>query len=209
MAASIQTLFKKLTQSGILRTKAIKEAFLKNDRRFFVKEDLKDLAYLDSALPLAAGQTISQPTTAIFMLELLQPKAGQQILDIGSGSGWVTAMLAQIVGPKGKIYASEVNPAVFALGQKNLARFNYQNVELTNKDYQRILDKLPKLDRITSGAAFSQRKDIEELGAHLKTNGRLVFPTSKQDIRLIRKTASKKLEQQTFSGFVFVPIIHK
>jgi protein-L-isoaspartate(D-aspartate) O-methyltransferase len=69
-------------------------------------EDLKDLAELNEALPIGYGQTISQPLVVAFMLELLQPKEGEKILDIGSGSGWTSALLAEIVGEKGKVIAN-------------------------------------------------------------------------------------------------------
>src|SRR3990167_5540697 len=83
-----------LIKKRILITSNIIKAFRKVDRADFVKD--KALAYLDIPLEIGDGQTISQPTTVAFMFELLSPRASQTILDIGSGSGWTTALLAEI-----------------------------------------------------------------------------------------------------------------
>jgi protein-L-isoaspartate(D-aspartate) O-methyltransferase len=104
-----------LVRDGWLKTEAIINAFKKikrqdfmpaapigsDPRLFYGREDLKNLAELNEALPIGEGQTISQPLTVAFMLELLQPKEGDKILDVGSGSGWTTALLAYIVSQKG------------------------------------------------------------------------------------------------------------
>jgi len=94
---SNQELVNYLKERGVLRTKEIINAFLKIDRKDFVREEYKDQAYFDTPLPTLMGQTISQPYVVAFMLELLQPQKGQKILDIGFGSGWTTSLLAEIV----------------------------------------------------------------------------------------------------------------
>ena len=90
-------LIKELMEEGILKTPSIIGAFEKVDRKDFVPEELKDKAYLNTPLPIGYGQTISQPLTVAFMLELLQPQTGDKVLEVGSGSGWQTALLACIV----------------------------------------------------------------------------------------------------------------
>ena len=94
---SNQELVNYLKEREVLKTKEIINAFLKIDRKDFVKEEYKDQAYFDTPLPTLMGQTISQPYVVAFMLELLQPQKGQKILDIGFGSGWTTSLLAEIV----------------------------------------------------------------------------------------------------------------
>ena len=84
-----------------------------------------DLTYVNEPLPIGHGQTISQPLTVAFMLELLQPEEGNKILDIGSGSGWQSALLAEIVGEKGKVYAMEVVPELKEYGEKNVSKYNF------------------------------------------------------------------------------------
>ena len=86
-----------LIREGWLKTPRIIEAFRKVKRIDFLPEDMKDLAELNEALPIGSGQTISQPLVVAFMLELLQPQKREKILDIGSGSGWTSALLAYIV----------------------------------------------------------------------------------------------------------------
>jgi protein-L-isoaspartate(D-aspartate) O-methyltransferase len=96
-----QELVNYLKQSGVLRTPLIIKAFEKIDRKDFVPKEFEDEAYGDYPLSIGLGQTISQPWTVAFMLELLQPQLGEKILDIGSGSGLTTSLLAQSVSQKG------------------------------------------------------------------------------------------------------------
>jgi len=72
--------------------------------------DMKNLAEVNEALPIGFGQTISQPLVVAFMLELLAPETGDKILDIGSGSGWTSALLGELVEEKGKIIAIDIVP---------------------------------------------------------------------------------------------------
>ena len=116
-----------LIKQGHLKTKAIIKAFRIVKRRDFIPEEFKDSAELDSPLSIGHGQTISQPLVVAFMLELLQPNSGEKILDIGSGSGWTSSLLAQIVGEKGKIVAIEIIPELVEFGRKNISRYNFTN----------------------------------------------------------------------------------
>ena len=99
-----------LINEGWLKAPRIIEAFRRIKRVDFLPEDMEDLAELNEALPIGYGQTISQPLVVVFMLEQLEPKEGDKILDIGSGSGWTSALLGEIVGKKGRVIAIDVIP---------------------------------------------------------------------------------------------------
>ncbi|MEK7541626.1 MAG: methyltransferase domain-containing protein [Patescibacteria group bacterium] len=115
-------LIRELKKSGVLRSKRTEEALRAAPRELFLPESLRERAYGDDALPIEGGQTISQPYTVVFMLELLQADARHIVLDAGSGSGWQSALLAYLVGPSGHVHAFEIVPELCAFGTENLAR---------------------------------------------------------------------------------------
>src|SRR5687767_9613389 len=118
-------LMDELIAEGVLRTPRILEAFRAIDRADFVPDDLKGQADVNAPLPIGEGQTISQPLTVAFMLELLQPQPGNNILDLGSGSGWQTALLAHIVGGEGRVTALEIIPELYEQSRKNIEKYNF------------------------------------------------------------------------------------
>ncbi len=114
-----------LIQEGWLKTPGIIKTFQEIKRADFMPEDVKNLAEVNEAIPIGYGQTISQPLVVAFMIEQLQPKIGEKILDIGSGSGWTVALLAYLVGQKGKVIAMEIVPELKKFGEKNVAKYNF------------------------------------------------------------------------------------
>src|SRR3989344_3253201 len=96
-------LIRELKTQGVLKSPNVEAAFRAIDRKDFVRPEYEEVAYANHPLPIGEGQTISQPYTVAFMLDLLDPKAGEKILDVGSGSGWTTALLAHIVSQSGEI----------------------------------------------------------------------------------------------------------
>jgi len=98
-----QQLIDHLIRSGILRTPCLIGAFERCDRALFVPEPFQKDAYGDYPLQIGEGQTISQPFTVAVMLEMLAPPEKGRVLDIGSGSGWTTALLAAAVGENGRV----------------------------------------------------------------------------------------------------------
>src|SRR3989338_6252796 len=125
MTENYEKLISDLVNRGYLKTPDIINAFREVDRGDFVPGDIKSAAYLNQALPIGRNQTISQPLVVAFMLELLEPAAGEKILDIGLGSGWQAAILAQIVGRNGRIVALERIPELFEFAKKNLAKHKF------------------------------------------------------------------------------------
>ena len=196
-----------LIKKGILKTPKVIKAFRRIDRKDFVLEKLSSFAYADEALPIGGGQTISQPYTVAFMLELLRPQVGNQILDIGSGSMWQSALLAEIVGA-GRVYAIEINPVVFGIGQGNISKYPklQKNINAfcqnANIGLPEIAQNISGFDRIIAAAEVEAVS--EAWRQQLKINGRLVYPKSRSIFLEIKKSENE-FELSEFPGFVFVP----
>lgn len=201
----MEFLIEKLQREGVLKTPRIIRAFYKIRREDFLPEELKESAQIDCALPTMHGQTISQPYTVAFMLELLDPREGQKILDVGSGSGWVAAMLAEIVGKKGRVYAVERIADLVEFGRKNAEKYHFRNLTFIHGDGSRGLQEYAPFDRIHVAAAA---KIIPRaLKEQLKITGKMVIPTQENDIRLVERLSEKRWREERFSGFVFVPLV--
>ncbi|KKU31524.1 MAG: Protein-L-isoaspartate(D-aspartate) O-methyltransferase [candidate division WWE3 bacterium GW2011_GWA1_46_21] len=170
---------------GVLQNPKVFSAFKSIDRADFVKPVDKKFAYENFPLSIGYGQTISQPFTVAFMLEKLEPKKGDEILDIGSGSGWTTALLAQIVGPTGIVIGLELNPELAEFGRRNLQKYklNHARIEKTEK---KVLGKpSQEFDKILVSA--SARKIPKELIEQLKPNGILVVPVEHSIFKVTKK----------------------
>jgi len=197
-----------LIKEGWLKTDSIIAAFRKIKREDFVPEDIKNLAELNEALPIGFAQTISQPLTVAFMLELLQPKEGDKVLDVGAGSGWTAALLAEIVGQKGKVVAIEVILKLKEFGEKNVAKYGFIDkkiVEFICADGSKGFQKYSPYDKILVSAASSSGIP-GELKKQLKIEGKLVCPIG-NSIWLFIKKNEKEFEKKEYPGFVFVPLV--
>ena len=107
-----------LEEKGVLKSPLLISAFEEVDRADFVPAKLYDFAYEDHPLDIGWGQTISQPYTVSFMLELLSLEEGNIVMDVGYGSGWTTALISHAVGDRGKVYAIERVPELCDFGKK-------------------------------------------------------------------------------------------
>lgn len=183
----------------------IEKAFAKYPRQNFMPDSVKSQANWDMALPIGYGQTISQPTTVQMMLEWLEPEPGNKILDVGSGSGWTTALLSYLVGPKGKIYAVERIPELLEFGRNNCQNASIENAKFYLAGQEYGLPKFAPFDRILVSAAAN--KLPQTLLDQLKIDGKMVIPIQ-NDILEITKTSQKKFEIVKHSGFVFVPLVN-
>lgn len=183
---------------------AIEQAFKKMHREDFVPENLRHQAKIDVPLPIGFGQTNSQPTTVRMMLEWLGARPGEKILDVGSGSGWTTALMSQIVGPTGQVFAVERISELVKMGRNNCKKAGIENARFFQASEQYGLIEHSPYDRILVSA--SAKKLPEEILGQLKVGGKLVIPIQ-HDVLEIRKTSEHEFNTETHSGFVFVPLL--
>ena len=199
-----QELVEYLKNIGILKSPEIISAFNCIDRIDFVKPEDKSFAYEDVPLSIGYEQTISQPLTVGFMIEELEPKKGDTVLDIGSGSGWTTALLSHIVGEKGIVIGLELVSELIEFGRTNLQKYKLNQARI-EKSEKGILGKPgEKFNRILVSA--SARKIPEDLIMQLENGGTLVIPVENSILK-ISKDSDRIVNIQEFPGFVFVPLL--
>jgi protein-L-isoaspartate(D-aspartate) O-methyltransferase len=182
----------------------IESAFAHIKRENFVPGELRPHASIDAPLPIGFGQTISQPTTVRLMLQWLKVEAGNKVLDVGSGSGWSTALLAHLTGQKGHVYAVELIPELVRFGRQNVEKTGLSNVEFHQAKKTYGLAKYAPYERILVSAAA--REMPRELVEQLKPGGKMVIPVD-SDILEVTKKARGRAEVLKHPGFVFVPLI--
>jgi protein-L-isoaspartate(D-aspartate) O-methyltransferase len=206
------SLVDKLIEDAILKTPVIISAFKKIRRVDFLPARLAPSADLDEPLPIGHGQTNSQPFTVAFMMEKLQPRPGDRILDVGCGSGWTSALLAEIVGKKGRVYGIEVVPELAKLAETNIKKYDFTatgRVKIFTGDGRCGLEGFAPFDKISVSAATE--KIPEPLLAQLKIGGRMILPLGRQSkvqaLVLIEKIEDGELKRTEFPGFMFVPLI--
>lgn len=189
-----------LVENGVLKTPRLIEAFLSVDRIDFVPPELHNMAYDDIPLPIGAGQTISQPYTVAFMLELLQATSTDRVLDVGSGSGWTTALLACM---SKSVDAVERVKELVAFSKRNLERYGFANVSVHQAKKSLGL-KGGTFDKIlVSCAADELPKPLFE---QLDVGGVMVIPIINSIVKVV-KHSETDLKIQEYPGFVFVPLI--
>ena len=201
----IQTLIDSMVLNDALRTPRIMEAFKEVDRKYFVPESFDEYIYIDAPLPIGEDQTISQPSTVSFMLELLEPREGDKILDIGSGSGWTTALLCYIAGESGSVEGLERKDALVEKGRENLAKFDFGPHCTIQKAGERLGRPGETFDKILVSASSSEIP--EELFEQLKPGGVLVIPVRNSIFRF-RKLSDGRISKEEYPGFRFVPLIY-
>lgn len=199
----MQTLIDTLIDAGTLKTPAIIDAFRAVDRADFVPIHYRSVAYEDRPLPLDYDQTISQPSTVAFMFELLQPQPGDKILDVGSGSGWTTALLAHIVGKRGTVLGLERVKELVDRGRENIAKYVTVWATIEKAGTELGAPNRAPFDRIlVSAAAHSLPRDLI---SQLKEGGTMVAPVRHNIKRIVRIEHQPIVD--TYEGFVFVPLV--
>ena len=198
-----QQLVNTIISKGI-KSEAVIKAIGTIPRHLFMDSGFLDHAYQDKAFPIAADQTISQPYTVAYQTELMQIKKGDKVLEIGTGSGYQTAVLC-LLGAQ--VYSIERQQELFKKTSKFLPKLGYRAKKLIFGDgYKGLVEEAP-FDSIivTAGAPFVPKP----LLAQLKNGGRLVIPVGDniQVMTLFVRKGPKEFEKHEFGEFRFVPLL--
>lgn len=187
----------------VFRDERVRAAFEAVDRADFVDADYAVEAYEDYALPLGNGRSIAKPTLAAFMLELLGARAGDSVLEIGSGSGWVTTMLASIVGKEGRVVGVDTESELVESGRRNISKYGFGQASIEEAAGIGRAGGGP-YDRVfCSGDADSVPQELVD---QLKEGGVLVMPVSGRIVRAEKKNG--KMSERSFPGeFRFDPLM--
>lgn len=225
---SIEFLIGSLIKQGYLVNPNIIEAFRKIDRKDFVLERFKNGAYIDKALPIGSNQTISQPLTVAFMLEKLNPRKGEYVLDIGSGSGWTSALLAFLINKnpinkvknsKSFVVAIERIAKLCERGYLNSLRYFKCKMIKNRSDFKEEADIYFYNAQGLAGFPYvgncffdkilvSARSEIffPSWKKQLKIGGKIIIPM-KNSLFLFSKISKTRFIKDEFPGFVFVPFV--
>lgn len=187
-----------------IKNKLVLDAVTKVPRHLFMDSGFVDFAYQDKPFPIGADQTISQPYTVAFQTELLDVLPGQKILEIGTGSGYQTAILIEL---KAEVYSIERQKELYTKVKKFLPKVGYVPKKLVFGDGYKGLPENAPFDGIlvTAGAPFVPKP----LLGQLKIGGRLVIPVGEdtQVMTVFTRTGEAKFEKHEFGDFRFVPML--
>ena len=202
-------LIENLISEGYLRSPEVIKAFKNVPRHEFVPKNLREYSYADQPLSIGYGQTISAPSMIAIMMESLEFKRGQNILEIGTGSGYNAALTAEIVGRTGKIVTIERVTELAEFARSNLKKTGYNWIKVIVGDGTQGYEEEAPWDRIlvTACAPAPPKPLIEQL----KDGGKLGAPVGDQYMHqtwtVIEKTSEGKLKTQKHCGCSFVPLI--
>lgn len=196
-------LIEKLKDKGIT-SETVLHAINQIPRHLFMDSSFEDFAYQDKAFPIAEGQTISQPFTVAFQTQLLDVVKGEKVLEIGTGSGFQTAVLCEL---DAQVYSIERQQKLYKSTKRFLEKLKYRPKYLNFGDGYKGLPEYAPFDKIivTAGAPFVPKP----LMAQLKIGGRLVIPVGEdpQIMTLYVRTDKHKFDKHTFGEFRFVPLL--
>ena len=198
-----QKLVDTLISKGI-KNEAVLEAIRTIPRHWFMDSSFLDHAYQDKAFPIAANQTISQPYTVAYQTELLELEPNHKVLEIGTGSGYQTAVLCLL---EAEVYSIERQLELFKKTSLFLPKIGHVAKRLIFGDGYKGLKEEAPFDRIlvTAGAPFVPKP----LLAQLKVGGRLVIPVGEEEqvMTLYIRSGQKNFEKHEFGNFKFVPML--
>jgi protein-L-isoaspartate(D-aspartate) O-methyltransferase len=187
-----------------IRDQRVLSAMARVPRHEFVSERYRDQAYGDHPIPIAEGQTISQPYIVALMLEVLNLEPSAKVLEVGTGSGYMTALLAELAA---QVYSVERHARLARQAEDTLARLGYHNVSVLVGDGTQGLADFAPYDGIVVSAAASQIPAalIDQLGEE----GRMVIPVGPpeaQELQLVIKHAGRPIVHR-LDGCRFVPLV--
>ncbi|MFX1519274.1 MAG: protein-L-isoaspartate(D-aspartate) O-methyltransferase [Promethearchaeota archaeon] len=212
-----ERLIKHFIASDTLKTEKVIRAFRKVPRELFLPDSLRDSAYNDTPLPISDGQTISAPHMCVIMAEILDLEVGMKVLEIGTGSGYHAALIAEIVAPtdtpkSGHVFSIERVKRLSESALRNLKRASYSDrVTVIHGDGTLGYSEEAPYDRILVTAAAP--KIPVPLIDQLKHGGKLVIPVGGvyffQTLILLTKDLDGKIKKEKKGGVSFVPLIGK
>ena len=198
-----QKLVDNLISKGI-KNEAVLEAIRTIPRHWFMDSSFLDHAYQDKAFPIAANQTISQPYTVAYQTELLEVEPNHKVLEIGTGSGYQTAVLCLL---EAEVYSIERQLELFKKTSLFLPKIGHVAKRLIFGDGYKGLKEEAPFDRIlvTAGAPFVPKPLLTQL----KVGGRLVIPVGEEEqvMTLYIRSGQKNFEKHEFGNFKFVPML--
>jgi protein-L-isoaspartate(D-aspartate) O-methyltransferase len=182
---------------------AVDAAFLAVPRTGFLPRSQRRMAGYDGPLAIGHGQTNSQPRTVDAMLRLLDVRAGQRVLDVGSGSGWTTALLAHLTGSAGEVWGVEL--------EEDLVEFGSRNLAATHQPWASISPAVPGVLGLPDHAPYDRilvsaepRALPQELVDQVGDGGRMVIPVDGRMLRVVRD--GDELDVTEHGGYRFVPL---
>lgn len=198
----------RLRAMGYISDPRVMRAMEKVPRHLFVPPEQVRNAYIDSPLPIGEGQTISAPHMVAIMVEAADLRPGMKILEVGGGSGYNAAVMAELVRPDGKVYTVERVPSLAARARENLQRAGYGDiVEVIVGDGSKGLEKYQPFDRIVVTAASPGIP--EPLKDQLADGGMILIPVGtryhQELYRITRK--GDRFITENLGGCIFVPLI--
>jgi len=205
---ALDDLIKTIKDYGFLTNEKVESAFRTIPRHEFVVPSELDRAYYNEPLSIMNNQTISQPGVVSRMTEWLDIKDGEKILEIGTGSGWQTAILSYMVG-NGTVYSIERLPELVNFARENLEKLGIDNVHVILGDGSMGYPEKSSYDRIIVTAACTEipLPLLEQLGE----NGLIIAPVGdlSQSMILLKKISGEIVEIKNESNYIFVPLLGK
>jgi protein-L-isoaspartate(D-aspartate) O-methyltransferase len=196
-----------LTREGVIKSERVRKALLSVPREEFVLPEYRMMAYEDRPLPLFAGATISAPHMVAMMCELIEPRTGMKILEVGAGSGYHAAVCAEAIERRGKVYTIEIVKELAVYAAQNIERLGYWGVvEVFHGDGRRGLERHAPFDAVivTAAASGIPRTLVDQL----RDGGVLVIPVEEGAGQVLYRVVKRgeKIEKRAITYVLFVPL---